>query len=482
MSLQNKVQLISYPDSLGGNLMELHYVLRRYFLRAIGGVHILPFYPSSADRGFAPLTYDEVDPNFGSWDDIDKIGADFDLIIDFMVNHISRQSVFFQDYIEKGLNSEYADMFLYFNKLSDTGKISDEDLAKVYTRKPRPPYTVIERADGSREKIWCTFDYGQIDVDVNSPKTKEVFRNFLIRLARTQAKMIRMDAFAYTTIKIGTNCFFLEPEVWDTLNWLNEYVSPFGVEILPEVHEHYSYHRKIADHGYWTYDFALPMLVLHTLYHHTSARLRHWLEICPRRQITTLDTHDGIGVVDVEDLLTPEEIERTLNGLDEKGANKRKIYSGPEYQNLDVYQVNCTYYSALECNDDSYIAARAIQFYSPGIPQVYYVGLLAGRNDIELVERTKNGRDINRHNYTLDEISAEVERPVVQRLMRLMEFRSTYPAFKGEFQIEEAPDDQLELTWQLPPYKTTVSVDLKSYACRIRYYEGRSRRMKTMVA
>jgi sucrose phosphorylase len=482
MNLQNKVQLITYPDSLGGNLIELHYVLRRHFLRAIGGVHILPFYPSSADRGFAPLTYAEVDPAFGSWDDIEKIGADFDLIIDFMVNHISRQSVYFQDYVEKGAESEYADMFLYFNKLSDTGEISEEDLAKVYTRKPRPPYTVIERADGSREKIWCTFDYEQVDVDVNSPKTKEVFRNFLIRLARTQAKMIRMDAFAYTTLKIGTSCFFLEPEVWDTLDWLNEYVSPFGVQILPEVHEHYRYHHKIATQGYWTYDFALPMLVLHTLYHHTSARLRHWLEICPRRQITTLDTHDGLGVVDVQDLLTPEEIERTLNGLDEKGANTRKIYSGPEYQNLDIYQVNCTYYSALECNDDSYIAARAIQFYSPGIPQVYYVGLLAGRNDIELVERTKNGRDINRHNYTLDEIFREVERPVVKRLMRLMEFRSTYPAFKGEFQIEETPDDQLGLTWELPPYKTTVDVDLKSYACRIRYYDSRSRRMKTMMA
>ena len=188
MSLQNKVQLISYPDSLGGNLMELHYVLRRYFLRAIGGVHILPFYPSSADRGFAPLTYDEVDPNFGSWDDIDKIGADFDLIIDFMVNHISRQSIFFQDYIEKGLNSEYADMFLSFNKLSDTGKISDEDLAKVYTRKPRPPYTVIERADGSKEKIWCTFDYGQIDVDVNSPRPKRCSAIFLSVLPERKLK------------------------------------------------------------------------------------------------------------------------------------------------------------------------------------------------------------------------------------------------------------------------------------------------------
>jgi sucrose phosphorylase len=90
MRIQNKVQLITYPDSLGGNLMELHFVLRRYFKKALGGVHILPFYPSSADRGFAPMTYDEVDPAFGEWEDVDRIGADFDLTLDFMVNHISR--------------------------------------------------------------------------------------------------------------------------------------------------------------------------------------------------------------------------------------------------------------------------------------------------------------------------------------------------------------------------------------------------------
>ena len=121
MSIQNKVNLITYPDSLGSNLLELHYVLRRYLSHAVGGVHLLPFYPSSADRGFSPLTYDEVDPAFGTWDDIDMIGKDFDLTYDFMVNHISRQSTYFQDYIDKGPDSEYADMFLSFNKLSPNG-------------------------------------------------------------------------------------------------------------------------------------------------------------------------------------------------------------------------------------------------------------------------------------------------------------------------------------------------------------------------
>jgi len=471
MTLQNKVQLITYPDSLGTNLLELHFVLRKYLRNAIGGVHILPFYPSSADRGFAPLTYDEVDPTFGTWEDVEYIGRDFDLIVDFMVNHISRQSVFFQDYMENGEESPYADMFLSFRKLSPDGELPEADLAKVYTRKPRPPYTVIHRPDGSREKIWCTFDYEQIDLDYRSPVTRAAVRQFLIRLARSRPKMIRLDAFAYTTFKLGTNCFFLEPEVWELLEWFSGFTAPFDVEVLPEVHEHHRYQLKLAEKDYWTYDFALPMIMLHTLYHHTNQRLLEWLRICPRKQITTLDTHDGLGVVDVIGLMTQEEIDQTIEGLYEKGSNVKRIYSGEDYQNLDIYQVNCTYYSALENNDASYLAARALQFFCPGIPQVYYVGLLAGSNDIELVERTKNGRDINRHGYDLDEIDREIQRPVVQRLLRLMTFRSYYPAFNGVFKIETTPEDQVGLTWRKDQFATTLHVDLKDYTTRIAYYD-----------
>ncbi|MDD8042178.1 MAG: sucrose phosphorylase, partial [Verrucomicrobiota bacterium] len=302
MTLQNKVQIITYPDSMGGNLLTLHYCLRKFLMNAVGGVHILPFFPSSADRGFAPSTYDEVDPQFGTWDDVEKIGADFDLTVDFMVNHISRQSVFFQDYLEKGADSAYADMFLSFSKFGPDG-ISDDDLAKVYTRKPRPPYLEIQRPDGSIERVWCTFDYEQIDLDWSSPLTRSLMRNVLIRLARTSAKMIRLDAFAYTTVEIGTNCYFLEPAVWELLDWLKGCVAPFGVDVLPEVHEESSYQQKLSQHGFWCYDFSLPMLTLFTLFEHTNKRLLEWLRICPRKQFTTLDTHDGIGIVDVVGLM-----------------------------------------------------------------------------------------------------------------------------------------------------------------------------------
>lgn len=482
MTLKNKIQLITYPDSLGENLSELHYALRKYFLKAIGGVHLLPFYPSSSDRGFAPITYDEVDPAFGTWEDVEKIGQDFDLIIDFMVNHISRQSIFFQDYLEKGADSEYADMFLSFDKLAPNGVISDDDLSKVYTRKPRHPYQIIERRDGSREKIWCTFDYEQIDLDYDSPKTRKIMRQFLIRLARNRPKMIRLDAVAYTTIEIGTRCFFLEPKIWELLDWFNDYASAFDTQILPEIHEHYSYQFKLNKKGYWCYDFSLPMLVLHALYTHTSRRLKSWLRKCPRKQITTLDTHDGIGVVDVEQLLNPEEIQQTIDNLYQKGSNIKKMYSGPEYQNLDIYQVNCTYYSALGCNDDAYIAARAIQFFTPGIPQVYYVGLLAGENDIELLEKTKLGRNINRHNYSLEEIKKDIKKPVVQRLLRLMEFRNTYPAFNGDFNLIKSRNNRLTIEWSNKKCHVTADIDLDQYTSKISYFDPVAGRQMSFTA
>lgn len=243
--------------------------------------------------------------------------------------------------------------------------------------------------------------------------------------------MIRLDAFAYAIKKAGTSCFFVEPELWDLLQEIAGITHAYGVEILPEIHEHYSIQMKIAAKGFWVYDFALPMLVLHALYTHTGEYLKKWLDICPRKQMTTLDTHDGIGVVDVVDLLPAKEIEKTKEILYQKGANVKKKYSSEEYNNLDIYQINCTYYSALGNRDDAYLLARAIQFFAPGIPQVYYVGMLAGENDLELLEATKEGRNINRHYYTGAEVDRQVEREVVRKLRKLMIFRNQCEAFHG---------------------------------------------------
>lgn len=72
--VSNQIMLITYADSMGKNLKELEEILEKYVKDAIGGLHILPFFPSSADRGFAPITYRMVDPKFGDWDDIPASG------------------------------------------------------------------------------------------------------------------------------------------------------------------------------------------------------------------------------------------------------------------------------------------------------------------------------------------------------------------------------------------------------------------------
>ena len=160
-----------------------------------------------------------------------------------------------------------------------------------------------------------------------------------------------------------------------------------------------------------------------------------------------MDTHDGIGVVDVKDLMTDEECEATREALYEQGANVKKKYSSAEYNNLDIYQINCTYYSALGNNDQAYILARVLQCFAPGIPQIYYVGLLAGENDIDLLERTKEGRNINRHYYSLEEIDETVQRPVVQQLFNLLKFRNNSVAFDGEFSVKALGAKELEIVW-----------------------------------
>ena len=468
MKLQNKIMLITYADSLGKNLNELHAVLNKHYSKAVGGVHILPFFPSSADRGFAPMRYDKVDEKFGTFEDIDGLGKDYYLMFDFMVNHISAHSEYFQDYLKNKENSEYKDFFITYKDFWENEEPTKEQVDMIYKRKPRAPYIEAEFADGSKEKIWCTFCEEQIDLDVTKQKTKDFIKKTLTDMCSHGASVIRLDAFAYAVKKADTSCFFIEPDIWNLLYDIEDTVKKCGGEILPEIHEHYTIPMKIAEKGFWIYDFALPVMVLHALYNHNGKYLVKWLEKCPMKQFTTLDTHDGIGIVDVKALLPDEEIEKVKEQMYSKGANVKKIYSSEAYNNLDIYQVNTTYYSALGNNDKAYLLARAIQFFAPGIPQVYYVGMLAGENDTELMERTKNGRDINRHYYTAEDVDKEQNREVVKELKSLMELRNSHPAFGLDGKMTAYSEGNiLKITRECGENKITLTANLKDYSFEI---------------
>jgi sucrose phosphorylase len=468
MKFKNGVMLITYANSMGKNLRELQGILDRYFDGAIAGIHILPFFPSSSDRGFSPARYDIVDPEFGDWDDLTALSTKYYLMYDFMINHISSQSFYFQYFVARKDKTPYAEMFIRYKDFWPGGEPTADDTDKIYKRKPKAPYVMVTFKDGSSEKVWCTFGDDQIDLNIQNDVTWQFIKENLQLLASQGAAFIRLDAFAYTPKKVGGSCFFEEPEIWGMLDHVKNILSPYEVEVLPEMHEQYTIQLKLAEKGYWVYDFALPMLLLHSLYTGETASLTHWLQICPRKQFTTLDTHDGIGVVDVRGLLTDDQINKTKDILFARDAMVKKIHTTAGYKNLDIYQINCTYYSAVGNNDDAYLTARAVQMFAPGIPQVYYVGLLAGKNDTELVELTKNGRDINRHSFTVEEIAREVKRLVIQKTLKLMRFRNEFPAFDGECEAS-ANGSVVSIKRTSGNYRAELLADMKSYTYTITY-------------
>jgi sucrose phosphorylase len=478
VTIKNKVQLITYPDSMGGNLTTLNKLLVKHFADIFaGGIHILPPFPSTGDRGFAPTTYQEIEPDFGSWEDIRKLGADFDIMLDLMVNHISRHSAYFQDFAQKGRQSEYADMFITLDKVWPDGNPPPEDVAKIFLRKPEHPFSDIQiEATGEVERIWTSFgprvDYSeQIDLDVNSTVTRKLFTDLFTHFSQQKVKILRLDAVGYVVKKPGTSCFMVEPEVYEFIDWLTALADEVGLTLLPEVHDHYSTQSKLAQRNYWVYDFVLPALILHTLFNRTSAKLRDYLKICPRKQVTMLDCHDGIPVQpDMDDILSIEELKVIVDVCLQRGANLNRIRSGHKIvDGFDAHQINCTYYSALDCDDDAYLAARAIQLFAPGVPQVYYVGLLAGENNYSAVEYTGEGRDVNRTNYSFDEVEQAVQKPVVQRMLKLIRFRNDHPAFGGVLVVPESADDEIKLEWQNGSQISRLRVDLQNMQATIEF-------------
>lgn len=435
-------QLLTYPDSLGGTIGDVARLLRGPLAGCFSGVHILPLFPSSGDRGFAPIDHRRVEPRFGSWSDIVDLGRDHDVLLDLMVNHLSRRSEEFSDFLRRGRASEYADLFITLDKVWPDGDPPPGDVARIFLRKPDHPfstYTIEET--GETETVWTTFGYKgrveQIDLDLTAEATRELISGWFEWFASHGVSIVRLDAVGYVVKKPGTSCFMVEPEIYAILDWLVATAGGYGLVLLPEIHDVAAARKRLAERGYWTYDFVLPGLLLHAFARADASRLAAHLAASPERQFTTLDCHDGIPVrPDLEGVLTHAEMSGLAERVVAAGGNVNRILGEPD-DGPDVHQLNCTYYSALGEDDERYLGARAIQLFARGVPQLYYVGLLAGSNDLEAVEHTGEGRALNRHDYTEPEIEAALQRPVVQRLLELVRLRATHPAFHGELEVTD---------------------------------------------
>jgi sucrose phosphorylase len=497
-NLRNQVQLITYADRLAGNLHALKNLLDESLAGIFGGVHVLPFfYPiDGADAGFDPINHTQVDSRIGDWNDVRSLALDYDVVADLIVNHASSDAPQFKDFSKKGTGSIYAGMFLTYDRVFPLGA-TEADLLRIYRPRPGLPFTTAVLESGEQRILWTTFTPKQLDIDVKHAQGEAYLRAILEQFRDAGIRMIRLDAVGYAIKKPGTSCFMI-PETFRFIALLTAQAHGLGIEVLVEIHSHYLQQIEIARQVDWVYDFALPPLVLHSLYAGDSSALGRWLQIRPTNAVTVLDTHDGIGVIDVgassegeAGLLPPQEINALVETIHSRSNGESLLATGAAANNLDLYQVNCTFYDALGRRDNEYLIARAVQFFVPGIPQVYYVGLFAGTNDMELLSRTQVGRDINRHYYTPNEVGDAPHKPIVEKLLELIRLRNTHSAFAGRSQIETPSNQTLTITWTSNSHWAKLAVDFSEPQAVVTYsttgqasaigrWESRTRKLSTV--
>ncbi|WP_395007756.1 sucrose phosphorylase [Undibacterium sp.] len=468
--MKNQVQLITYADRMSGKTLALLDKCLTEKLIAVfnGGVHILPFYESihGADAGFDPLDHTQVDHTLGQWSDVQKITAHTPVMADVIVNHMSRHSPQFVDYFENGQASKYADLFLTREHIYPDG-ITQEQQNQIYRPRPTSPFTPHKLKDGTTQHFWTTFTSDQIDINVATETGQAYLKSIFKSLQNAGVRYARLDAIGYAVKRASTSCFML-PETFSFIDDISRIAKLHHIEVLVEIHSHYETQIEIASKVDRVYDFALPPLLLHSLFTSDLKSLKHWLSIRPTNCVTVLDTHDGIGIIDIGSdkqsgrpgLVSPQQLDELIERIHSNSNGQSRLATGHAASNVDLYQVNCTYFDALGRDEWAYLVARAIQFFLPGVPQVYYVGLLAGTNDMALLEKTKVGRDINRRYYTPENFSAEIKRPVVQDLIALIKFRNQHPAFAGVFKCHTTSDTCLHLEWAYQAQSVQLKLDL----------------------
>ncbi|OHU86284.1 MULTISPECIES: sucrose phosphorylase [Pseudoalteromonas] len=464
--MKNQVQLITYADRLTGNgLTQLKQLLDESFCGLFSGVHILPFYYpiDGSDAGFDPIDHTQVDSRLGTWQTLSEIGQSYEVMADLIVNHVSGQSNEFQDVLQNGRHSSYWSMFLKETDVFPNG-ITPAQADMIFRPRPTSCFSPKKLATGEVVNFWTTFTDNQIDINVETDSGKSYLDDVLNLFAKSGVKIIRLDAAGFAIKRAGTSCFMTD-ETFVFIKQLAEQAHALGMETIAEIHSHYQTQIAIAKKVDRVYDFALPPLILHTLFNQNVDALVSWLNISPRNCLTVLDTHDGIGIVDAgpeggkPGLLNASEVDSLVQTIHANSHGESLKATGSAASNVDLYQVNCTYYDALGRDDLAYLTARAIQFFSPGVPQVYYGGLLALNNDMTLLEQTQVGRDINRSYLSLEQVHKHLGKPVVKGLCKLIKLRNSSAAFNGEFSVQGA-QSSLTMKWQNIDDFASLEVDL----------------------
>ena len=304
---------------------------------------------------------------------------------------------------------------------------------------------------------------GQMDVNAESPLVWDFYEETLKKLNGYGCNILRLDAFAYLHKQVGESNFFNKPGTWDYLERIKKIAQQNNLMLLPEIHAEYGLHLhdEVANKGYYIYDFFLPGLMIHTIENKTSSALLNWAkEIIAKgyKTVNMLGCHDGIPVLDLKGkevnsvyykgLLEDEEIEGIMNKIMERGGRVKNLYD-PSGNKISYYQINATFFSALGEDEQKLLLARAIQMFMPGIPQVWYLDIFAGKNNYEAADNggSAGHKEINRTTLTNQDIEQGLKTEVVNKQLEIMRLRNTSNAFSGHVEINDSIDAIIDVKW-----------------------------------
>lgn len=324
---------------------------------------------------------------------------------------------------------------------------------------------------------------GQMDLNAQSQEVWDFYDETLKKLRDHGGKLVRLDAFAYLHKEPGENNFFNKPGTWRYLARLQEISDKYNLTLLPEIHSEYGsgLHEEVASKNFPIYDFFFPGLVIDALDRGTNRHLLHWIGDLLEKGIKTINMlgcHDGIPVLDLkgvdvdgvsrEGLLSDEEIDVVIERIIARGGRVKNLY-GSDGKKISYYQVNATFFSALGEDEQKLRLARAIQMFMPGIPQVWYLDLFAGKNDYAAADKGGTGghKEINRTTLTNDDIEQGLKQTVVRDQLEIMRLRNTSPAFGGQLTVSNTDDHCLHLTWKSQECTATLAADLRNFSFSI---------------
>ena len=460
--------VICYGDSILDEgtppLAVLDTFLQRYLGDAISGVHVLPFFPWSSDDGFSVIHYREVNSELGEWAHIQTLASHYDLMADLVLNHVSRESLWFVDYLTGSLPGR--DYFIEVDP--------DTDVSQVTRPRSSPLLVPISTRRGTRH-VWATFSEDQIDLNFENPDVLLEFVGILLFYLQQGVRIIRLDAVAFLWKRLGTSCIHL-PETHTVVRLLRAIVDEIapGTLLITETNvphaENISYFglerlaKGAPDEAHMVYQFALPPLLLHTLTRGEATTIQTWLNSLPvlPEQCTYLNftaSHDGIGVRPLEGLLPDHERDALLELMHRFGGFV-SMRSNPNGSDTP-YEINITWFEAM-CGTRRgpdpwqiarFLCSQAIMLSLQGIPALYIHTLTGTLNDVEGVERSGRLRSINRRRWQLDELALLLESPstpthdVFHALHRLLVQRRQEPCFhpNAPQRVIETPPELLAI-------------------------------------